>query len=85
MATARRKQNRPYITERINHADNKSKLIEKLCDELFSIGAYTRADLNSQVIPLIQENAEDIYSMKELVLKKSEAKGKITERKENSS
>ena len=89
MKTAKREQVWPYITELINHADeeflrradNKDKLIEGLSDELFFVGAYTRADLNSQVIPLMEENAEDIYSMKELVLKKSEDKGKATEKK----
>ncbi len=89
MKTAKREQIWPYITELINHADeeflrradNKNKLIEELSNELFFVGAYTRADLNSQVIPLMEENAEDIYSMKELVLKKSEAKGKTTEKK----
>ncbi len=89
MGIAKREQIWSYITELINHADkeflkradNKSKLIEGLSSELFFIGAYTRADLNSQVIPLMKENIEDIYSMKELVLKKSAAKKKVTAKK----
>ncbi len=71
-----------YITDLIKHADkeflkrvdNKSKLIEGLSNELFFIGAYTREDLDSQVLPFMEENTEDIYSMKELVLEKLAAK-----------
>ncbi len=82
MRIAKREQIWSYITELINHADkeflkradNKSKLIEGLSNELFFIGAYTRADLDSQVIPFMEENTEDIYSMKELVLEKLAAK-----------
>ena len=87
MEIAKREQIWDYITKLINHADeeflkrtdNKSKLIEGLSNELFFIGAYTRADLDSQVIPFMEENTEDICSMKELVLKKFAAKKTVKE------
>lgn len=55
--------------EFVKHVNNKSKLIKELSNELFFMGAFTRSDLDNHVIPFMKENAVEIYTKKEKVLK----------------
>ncbi len=43
--------------ELLKRADSKSKLIEGLSNELFFIGAFTKAELKNQIILYMDENA----------------------------
>ncbi len=77
------------ITEIINRADKEflrqvddSRLIEEISNELYFVGAYTKYDLERQVVPFMKENANDILLIKEEVLKVPAVRNKkVTTRK----
>ncbi len=82
MEATKQKQIWNYIIELINHADeeflkqadSKSKLIEEISNELYFVGAYTKDDLERQVVPFMKENANDILLIKEEALQKAVSK-----------